>query len=140
MSADFIDSNVFIYLFDDVDDGKRATAERIVTSALASGAGIISYQVAQETINVLTRKLGAPAHDVLLFLDAVLAPLWRISPSPELYREALMLSSRYGFSFYDSTVVAAARLSGCSQLLTEDLQDGQHIGDLKIVNPFASTR
>lgn len=136
MSVDFIDSNIFIYLFDDRDPAKRSEADRIVGNALATGTGVISFQVVQETLNVLSRKLKAPADDVGRFLDAVLIPLWRVSPSAELYREAIRIQARLGFSFYDAMIVAAARDFGCRRLLSEDLQDGQQIGDLSIVNPF----
>lgn len=136
MSVDFLDSNVFVYLFDDTDLKKRTTAETLVSSALANSSGVISYQVVQETINVLSRKLGAPPDDIRRFLDAVLAPLWRVAPSPELYRQAVDLHGRYGLSFYDSLIVAAALDAGCDRLMSEDLQSGQSIGSLIIVNPF----
>lgn len=136
MSADFLDSNVFLYLFDDVDARKRATAERLVTDALAQGSAIVSFQVVQETLNVLTRKLGATPSDARKLLDTVLAPLWRVGPSPELYARALEVRERYGFSFYDALIVAAAQGAGCARLLTEDLQHGQRLGDLTVVDPF----
>jgi predicted nucleic acid-binding protein len=137
MSADFLDSNVFVYLFDDVDDRKRTVAERVIADALASGTGIVSYQVAQEVLNVLTRKLGVAPSDARRFLDAILVPLWRVGPSPELFTRALEVRDRYAFSFYDALVVAAAESAGCTRLLSEDLQHGQRIGDLTIVDPFA---
>ena len=136
MSADFLDSNVFVYLFDDVDERKRDVAERCVADALTSGHAVVSYQVVQEVLNVLTRKLGATPSDARKFLEAVLAPLWRIGPSPELYVRALEVRERYGFSFYDALVVAAAQGAGCTRLLSEDLQPGQRIGDLTVVDPF----
>ena len=139
MSADFFDSNVFVYLFDEVDDRKRGTAERMVAEALTSGSGVVSYQVAQEVLNVLTRKLGVTPSDARRFLDAVLAPLWRVGPSPELYVRALDVRERYGFSFYDALVVAAALDAGCTRLLSEELQHGQRIGDLTVVDPFRAT-
>jgi len=55
MSVDFIDTNVFVYLFDEVDSTKRGTAERVVNDVLARGSGAIGFQVVQESLNVLTR-------------------------------------------------------------------------------------
>jgi predicted nucleic acid-binding protein len=136
MSVDFIDSNVFIYLFDDVDEKKRSTAETIVHDALAVGSAVISFQVVQETLNVLTRKLGASPDDARRFLDAVLAPLWSIAPSSGLYADALDVRSRFQFSFYDSLIVAAAVAGGCTRLMSEDLRAGQSIRGLTVVNPF----
>lgn len=137
MNVDFIDSNVFIYLFDEVDHHKRLIAERIVRGALTDGTGVISFQVVQETLNVLTRKLGASSADARRFLDAVLTPLWTTAPSPRLYADALDVRSRFGFSFYDSLIIAAAIDAGCARLLSEDLQTGQSLHGLTVVDPFS---
>ena len=57
MSAEnFLDTNVFVYLFDETDNDKREKAERLVQQALEKETGCISYQVVQERINVITRK------------------------------------------------------------------------------------
>ena len=139
MSAEcFFDSNVLLYTFDDKDRRKNSIARSLIHASLRDRSGCISYQVAQEVLNVLTRKLDPPASppDATRFLTAVLEPLWSIQPSPELLRSGLSLQVRYGFSFYDSLIVAAALSAGCSRLLTEDLQHGQRIEGLRIENPF----
>jgi predicted nucleic acid-binding protein len=138
MSGDFIDTNIFIYLFDETDDRKRTIAEQLVRMALETRSAVISHQVVQETLNVLTRKLSSPmsAENAQRFLEQILAPLWQIMPSLELYRRGLDIQSSNGFSFYDSLIVAAALESGCTRLYTEDLQHGQKIDGLFIENPF----
>lgn len=60
MNADFIDTNILVYLFDETDDRKRAIAEQLVRKALESRSACISHQVVQETLNVVTRKLPSP--------------------------------------------------------------------------------
>jgi predicted nucleic acid-binding protein len=141
MSVDFIDSNVFVYLFDDVALQKRATAEKLVKQALMGGSAVISHQVVQETLNVVTRKLRRPLtpDDARRFMDGVLAPLWRVMPSTELFHRGLDLQARLKYGFYDSLIVSAALTAGCTRLYSEDLQDGQVIEGLRIVNPFAAT-
>jgi predicted nucleic acid-binding protein len=138
MSVNFLDSNIFIYLFDATAQDKQTTAQNIIFNALKDQSACISFQVIQETLNVLTRKLAIPVklNDALAFLQQVLEPLCKITPSTALYVKALSLQNLHRFSFYDSVIVAAALQAGCTQLLTEDLQDGQFIEDLKIVNPF----
>lgn len=136
MSADFIDSNIFIYLFDETDAYKRSTAEEIVQRALETGTAGISFQVVQETLNILTGKLGATPDDARRFMDAVLVPLRHIMPSQPLYARTLELRSRYRFSFYDSLIVAAALEGGCTRLYSEDLGHGQRVEQLVIENPF----
>lgn len=137
--ADFLDSNVLIYLFDRDDPRKRALAERLVEDAASTGSAVISHQVVQETLNVITSKIhpALNADEAQRVLVNVLAPLWRVMPSTSLYERALHLRSRYRFAFYDSLIVAAAREAGCTRLLSEDLQHGQRIDDaLSIENPF----
>lgn len=139
MSGDFIDSNVFVYLFDETDERKRDTAERIVEVGLRANSASISFQVVQETLNVITGpKLASPmgVEDARSFMEEVLVPLWRISPTSTLYRRALDVRSRLRYGFYDSLIIAAALEAGCTRLYTEDLQDGQQIEGLTIENPF----
>lgn len=139
MRADsFLDTNVFVYLFNETDERKRRTAEVLVQHALEDGRGCISYQVVQETLNVLTRKLQAAAEDVGRLLDDVLMPLWRVNPTRTLYRRGLDLRTRYGFSFYDSLIVAAALEADCKVLYSEDLQHGQRIAGVTVMDPFIS--
>ena len=138
MNGEFIDTNVFIYLFDETNDRKRTIADRIVKTALETRTARISHQVVQETLNVVTRKLPSPmtAENAQRFLVQVLAPLWQIMPNIALYRRGLDVQARYGFSFYDSLIIAAALESGCTRLYSEDLQHGQQIEGLNIENPF----
>lgn len=138
MSAEFIDSNVFIYLFDEDNPGKREVAQRLIQNALINGMAYISFQVFQETLNIVTRKLKKPAtlDQARRFLDSVLVPLWHVMPSQALYQRALTIQTRYRYSFYDSLIIAAAVAGGCTRLYSEDLQDGQRIEGMTIENPF----
>lgn len=139
MSAEvFLDTNILIYLFDETDARKNQRAEEVVRRTLETGGGCISHQVVQETLNVVTRKLNATREDAREFLDHVLIPLWKVNPTRALYRRSLDLQQRYGFSFYDSLIVAAGLEAGCRTLYSEDLQDGQRIEGLTIVDPFRS--
>jgi predicted nucleic acid-binding protein len=140
MSGDFIDTNVFVHLFDETSPDKQQAALALIQDALALGTACISFQVVQETLNVITRKLKVPVtlEDATQFLEKVLLPLWRVNPSRGLYRRALDLQGRYGFGFYDSLILSAALEAGCSRLFSEDLKDGQRIEGLTIANPFSA--
>ena len=132
----FLDTNIFVYLFDETDADKRARAEQLVQQALENETGCISYQVVQETMNVITRKLNATPEKARQMLDYALIPLWRVNLTRTLYQRGLDLQTRYKFSFYDSLIVAAALDAGCKTLYSEDLQHGQHIEGIVITNPF----
>ena len=132
----FLDTNVFIYLLDETDAQKRRRSEDLVQRSLEDGSGCISFQVVQETINIAVRKIGVTHERARLLLEDVLTPLWSINPTRSLYQSGLGVQARYGFSFYDSLIVAAALEAGCTRLYTEDLQHSQRIERLTILNPF----
>lgn len=142
MSGDsFLDSNVLIYTFDDVALEKQRIAQDLVKTALQDGSGVISYQVTQEVLNVLTRKLpqSMDVGDATRYLATTLEPLWHVQPSTELFRAGLALQARYQFGFYDALIVAAALSAGCARLYSEDLQHGQQIEGLTIEDPFRTS-
>lgn len=139
MSAEFfIDTNVFVYQLDATDRRKHKLAEKIVREALATGNACISSQVVQECLNVALRKAAVPLSTdaARAYLDAVLAPLMAVTASEALYHRALDAQARWRFSFYDALIVAAALQAGCRTLLSEDLQHGQVLDSLVVVNPF----
>ena len=139
MSVDsFIDTNVIIYLFDETNTEKCRIAEELIEKSIENGNGCISYQVVQETINTVTRKLKASPDEARSLLDNVLEPLWRVNPTRALYRRGLELQIRYKFGFYDCLIIAAALDAGCKTLYTEDLQHGQQVETVTIVNPFST--
>jgi len=105
---------------------------------LQDGKGIVSSQVVQEFINVATRKFEVPfsVSDCRKYLDSVLAGLCRVNTSVGLCQSALDLMERWGYSYYDSLMIAAAIQADCDILYSEDLHNGHKIMGLTIVNPF----
>jgi predicted nucleic acid-binding protein len=63
--------------------------------------------------------------------------LRRALTSTGFVRCRLKLHRLYSLSFWDALIVHAARRAGCDRLMTEDLQSGQRIEGVEIVNPFA---
>ena len=136
MSASFLDSNIILYLFEDKELSKYAVAKDMVEDALANGSAIISFQVIQESLNTLTRKLGLSPENARQFMNSYLLPLWQVMPSQTLYTRALAIQTQTNYAFYDSLIIAAALAAGCKTLYSEDLQHNQHLQTLTIVNPF----
>jgi predicted nucleic acid-binding protein len=138
MSVNFLDSNIILYSIDSGSKAKQKTAKSLVTDALKNRASLISFQVVQETLNIAQRKFEVPItdQDAQSLLQSVLMPLMKVLPSESLYLEALRIKSRYKFGFYDSLIISAALSQNCTRLYTEDMQNGQTIEGLKIVNPF----
>jgi predicted nucleic acid-binding protein len=71
------------------------------------------------------------------YLVTTLQPLLAGHSSYPLYFEALALSRRHWLSWFDALIVAPAMECECTILCSEDVQDGQSFGGLKVPNPFA---
>jgi predicted nucleic acid-binding protein len=134
----FLDTNIFVYSFNSGEKNKQKVSLELISNALDKQIGCISYQVVQEFLNVATRKFVKPLSipDCRRYLNSVFDPLCVVYPSIELYNQALEISERWQYSFYDSLIITAAINSECSTLYTEDLHHGQKIKNLTIVNPF----
>lgn len=134
----FLDTNVFVYSFDDRAPAKCRRARELIHQALATRKGIVSYQVVQEFFNVALRRFAQPmaTAEAEQYLALVFRPLMVVHSSQALYGEALRVRERYRLAWYDSLILAAAIESQSDILYSEDLQHGQVFGNLKIENPF----
>ena len=134
----FLDTNIIVYSFSKKDTSKRKKAISLIDNALKKNVGCISFQVIQEFINAALRKFTVPLtyKDCQEFLHNALEPICEVYSSIQLYNQALDITDRWRFSFYDSLIISAALQAGCEILYSQDLQHGQYIQNLKIVNPF----
>lgn len=133
----FVDTNVLVYARDASEPEKQPVALAWIERLWREQRGRLSYQVLHEFYVTVTGKLdpGLPSDDARQEVRALLA--WRpLSPDQATLSRAWEVQDRYGFSFWDASIVAAAQLSGCGLLLTEDLQDGQELDGLRVVDPF----
>ena len=131
MSAEFADTNVVLYLLDDGPKAERA--EEI----LGQGPRI-SVQVLNEAMVNCRRKAGLSWEDTGAFLEGIksLCPVEDLTIRTHQVGRAL--AAKYQLSVYDSMIVSAALIAGCTTLWTEDMHDGLLVEDrLRVVNPFA---
>jgi predicted nucleic acid-binding protein len=136
MSVDcFLDTNVLVYAVSsaEADAARRAKALDLVRR---SDFGL-SAQVLQEFYVTVTRKIRkplAPAQAVALMDEYRVFPT--VPTDYPLIVTAVELSLRYGISYWDGAIVAAAEVLEAKVLYTEDLNHGQHYGSVRAVNPF----
>ncbi len=96
----FIDTNVFVYLFDRGEPLKRQKAIGTLSSIRTSGMPVVSFQVLNEFQAVVRRKLpDFPPDEVRAFV-ADLAPACTAPFGPEILPEAWALQDQFGFSFW----------------------------------------
>jgi len=134
MNADpFLDSNIFLYAFSAQDLSKQNRASKLVNSP-----AIISAQVINEVSNNLLKKFAFGNDEVAQFVVDCYEQYRVENITKETFVRAASLRDSYHFSYYDSLIVSASLLAGCSVLYSEDMQDGLIVDDaLTIVNPFA---
>jgi predicted nucleic acid-binding protein len=134
----FLDTNIFIYSFDRTAAVKARKAQQLIRLALTSQKGVVSYQVVQEFFNAALRRFVVPitVPEAEQYLATVFRPLLGVHSSTALYVQALRTQAASHYSWYDSLILGAALQANCDILYTEDLQHGQKLGPLRIVNPF----
>jgi predicted nucleic acid-binding protein len=133
----FVDTNILVYAVARDDEARSSAAQRLLIPLAQARTLRTSTQVLQELFVTLTRKIGAPftPEGALRYVDGiarwpVVALDWRA------VREAIQLSARASLSLWDALIVVAAARSGAKVLYTEDLQHGQKILGVEVVNPF----
>src|ERR1035437_10039312 len=119
----FLDTNIFVYSFDQSAAAKAQKATELIREALTTQKGVISYQVVQEFFNVALRRFSQPMQvaDAEQYLSTLFRPLLGVHSSQALYAEAVHHHAQSGISWYDSLIVSAAIQARCDLLYTEDL-------------------
>ena len=127
----FLDTNILLYAFAE-NDRRVGVAERIVNEG-----GAISVQVLNETANILHRKFGFRWERIREILDTVESTCPKPLPlTVKTHILGIEIASRFKLNIYDALIVSSALEAGSPVLYTEDLQHGQVIEGLRIVNPF----
>ena len=134
----FFDTNLLVYADAGDEPTKQQRAIHLIKTHRADGTAVLSTQVLQEYVNVALRKLRLPVPLIRERLG-LYSRFDLVPATPEVIEGALALHVLHGTSFYDALILQAAIASGCSVLLTEDMQAGAVIGGVKIVDPFAAS-
>ena len=136
--AVFADTNVLLYAVSTADDeaAKRLTARTILDREDL----VLSVQVLQEFYVQATRptKPDRLAHDPAVTLIESWLRFRVIETTAALVLHALATARRWRLSYWDAAIVEAARIGGCSTLLTEDLQPGMNFAGVTVENPFTA--
>jgi predicted nucleic acid-binding protein len=132
----FADTNILLYSISMAP--AEAAKARTAQSLLADRDIALSVQVLQEFYVQSTRASRADAlthEEATGFIRA-----WRRFFTQELtlpvLDDALALKVRFQLSYWDAAIIAAARACACTEILSEDLNDGQDYGGVRVVNPF----
>ena len=135
MAKVFIDTNILVYSLDQFDTKKQEKCRKLLRALTGDLRGVISTQVMQEFYVAATNKLGADA----LIVKDILHSFERFETiiiTPQIIKDAIDCGIINKLSFWDALIVAAAESAGCDKLWTEDLNDGQVIRGVRVVNPL----
>ena len=134
----FLDTNVLVYAAAGRkgEERKRRRALDLIESTQWG----LSAQVLQEFYVTVVRKAATP-------MTAAAALEWVrqfrafpcVSIDADLVEMAAAHSVRYGMSYWDGAIVAAAEMLGARVLFSEDLNDGQRMGAVLVRNPFVES-
>ena len=132
----FFDTNVLVYaaIGTGKEEHKRARALELIE---AEDFGT-SAQVLQEFFVTVVRKASRPlsAAQALEWIEQ-----WTAFPCQaidhQLVRISIERSERYAISYWDAAILTAAEALGAHTVYSEDLNDGQRYGQVRVVNPFS---
>lgn len=133
----FVDSNVLVYARDLTERDKQQRATMWLEALGMSGAGRLSYQVMVEAYSALTQPGRRYLETSAARLYIANFRRWRpVATDAAVIAGAWDIQDRFQFNWWDCLIVAAAQVANCTYLLTEDMQPGQHLDGLVVVNPF----
>jgi predicted nucleic acid-binding protein len=131
----FLDTNRWIYL----QDGSSGDKSQRVSDLIRDNAGIIriSTQVLGELYHVMTRKKIASPQVAGQAVRDLLEDFPVLNIDPPNVKKALEINLRYGYTYWDSLILATALSANCTIVYSEDMQHSQLVeSQLRIVNPF----
>ena len=131
----FLDSNIWVYFFSDNENHKARVVEKYLADNALRSIFITSCQVVNEVSNVLKRK-GLVEAKIRIVIEKITGICLIQDLSKDVSLLASTLRAEYSFSFWDSIIVATAKTADCALLVSEDMQDGLMVGELKIKNIF----
>ncbi|MBI4613442.1 MAG: PIN domain-containing protein [Planctomycetes bacterium] len=134
----FVDSNVLVYRHARDETAKRKRADSILGALWRERIGRVSDQVLHEFYVVATRKIARPVAPEVARKEVRLLERWSPIPGSAALREsAWRLEDRFGLSWWDALIVAAAQAAKCRYLLSEDFGDGQDYEGVLVIDPFS---
>jgi predicted nucleic acid-binding protein len=136
----FVDTSVLVYSRDAAEAEKHRKAKAWMAHLWTTRRGRLSVQVLQEFYVTVTEKLDPGLDRETARRETRSFIPWRpVTIDTRVIEGAWHVQDRHRLSWWDSLIAAAAQVAGCAYLLSEDLQDDQVLGTVRVVNPFRAT-
>ncbi|MBN2092986.1 PIN domain-containing protein [candidate division KSB1 bacterium] len=136
----FVDTNVIVYANDGSDKNKQQKAKQLILDGIRKGIIVVSAQVLSEFYIVSTQKLKIKLSPEIAKKEIqLLSDIEIIEIDYNLILNAIDIANEYKLSYWDALIVAAALKSKANILYSEDLNHGQMIKAMQIINPFLTS-
>ncbi len=131
----FLDSNILVYLFSTTEVVKSEQINTIIQTYSDKNQLVWSTQVIQEFYAVMSRKYNVPSLQIKKIIDTF-SHLECVVNDVAIIKSAIDIQVIHQLSFRDSLIISSAKTSKCTYLLSQDLNAGQRIEGIQVVNPF----
>ncbi|WP_010258246.1 PIN domain-containing protein [Treponema primitia] len=135
MNKVFIDSNILVYSLDKNSKEKQKIVRETLNDIEEKDAPVISTQVLQEVYNITTTKLKMEKLYVKNILNNY-KKMEIVQVDFDIIQQGIDISILSKISFWDGLIIAAAASANCGSVLSEDMNHGQIIRGVRVVNPF----
>lgn len=133
----FIDSNILIYAHDSSEKEKQDISKKLIFDGISNDNMVLSAQVLNEFFVITTKKIKKTLPVKIAGREIeLLRTLTIVDIDIDLILQAIDLSQKHKLSYWDSLIISAAKRSNCTIIYTEDLNSGQKIESISIINPF----
>ena len=132
----FVDTNILIYTLDKKSLEKSKRAVEWLDELAKRNALVINLQVINEICHVALRKMDDLSLEHVQDVASAFMEWGKQPVTEETFEVSWSIRRHYGYSWFDSLLLASAHQLECSFFLSEDLQDGQDVMGLTIINPF----
>ena len=132
----FIDTNILLYAEASDKTEKQQTALDLLHQHYQDACAVISTQVLQEYCNIAIKKLKLEPQYIRSQLDFYLQ-FEVIQVTADIIRIGFDIHQTRSMAFFDAIIVASAKTAGCSVLFSEDMNAGELIDGIQIINPFS---
>jgi predicted nucleic acid-binding protein len=137
VTLEFVDTNVLLYAYDPGAGDRHEQAKGLVGRLGRERRGALSVQVLQEFYVNAVRKVAVPVPPAEALKRLRALSRWPAhSPRPRDVLAAVELAERHHIGFWDAMIVHSATRLGCAVLWTEDLNAGQDLDGVRVLNPF----
>lgn len=137
MSLEFVDTNVLLYAYDVTAGERHERARELVGRLGRTRSGALSVQVLQEFYVNAVHKIATPLSPAAARERVAVLGLWAVhTPGPSDVVAAIDIVQSDKVSFWDAMIIRSAGALSCTVLWSEDLNPGQVISGVRVVDPF----